>query len=412
MIGKLGDDLLVEILVRSFPDPKSAFRCKAVCKRWSSLILSPCFNRRMISHHQNVKLHPKELQSAILSLLPPMPSRVGGSLKVLDCYKDLVLCGFWDVNQDNGEHSRSYLICNPFTKQWVALPLAPRKLDGYLSPVTRLVCEPVISNKLDLGDDQSIIYSEYRCRVVCIYQDVEPLCLNLDVFCSESGEWIKDALVLDKYVRIGAKCVSVCSGEFFWMHAKVCRETAANPVKLVAGFNPFRLDIPPACIDTSTFESEDMWAISSSQGALHVISNQTNIDPRRVIVWRLEEDRKSRRKQYEGLVKNPRCCSYEATEESFRPFLHPHKPEIVFFQCGACGSTLWSCDLRREELELYAQVEEVDGSHSYAKVFEPRFSCWPTPIPRYTELRGMYNGSYSFWAQGSSEARSPSLDNW
>ncbi|CAI0547756.1 unnamed protein product [Linum tenue] len=137
MIGKLGDDLLVEILVRSFPDPKSAFRCKAVCKRWSSLILSPCFNRRMISHHQNVKLHPKELQSAILSLLPPMPSRVGGSLKVLDCYKDLVLCGFWDVNQDNGEHSRSYLICNPFTKQWVALPLAPRKLDGYLSPVTR-----------------------------------------------------------------------------------------------------------------------------------------------------------------------------------------------------------------------------------------------------------------------------------
>ncbi|CAL1405455.1 unnamed protein product [Linum trigynum] len=273
MIGKLGDDLLVEILVRSFPDPKSAFRCKAVCKRWSSLILSPCFNRRMVSHHQNVKLHPKELQSAILSLLPPMPSRVGGSLKVLDCYKDLVLCGFWDVKQDNGEHSRSYLICNPFTKQWVALPLAPRKLDGYLSPVT--------------------------------------------------------------------------SVEFFWMHTKVCRENAANPVKLVAGFNPFRLDIPPACIDTTTFASEDMWAISSSQGALHVISYQTNIDPRRVIVWRLEEDRRSWRKQYEGLVKNPRCCSYEARDESFRPFLHPHKPEIVFFQCGACGSTLWSCDLRR-----------------------------------------------------------------
>ncbi|CAN0909726.1 hypothetical protein LINGRAHAP2_LOCUS25926 [Linum grandiflorum] len=50
-ISKLGDDLLVEILIRSFPDPKSACRCKAVCKQWSSLISSPSFNRRFVSHY-------------------------------------------------------------------------------------------------------------------------------------------------------------------------------------------------------------------------------------------------------------------------------------------------------------------------------------------------------------------------
>ncbi|CAL1409520.1 unnamed protein product [Linum trigynum] len=36
-ISKLGDDLLVAILIR-LPNARSAFLCKSVCKRWSSLI--------------------------------------------------------------------------------------------------------------------------------------------------------------------------------------------------------------------------------------------------------------------------------------------------------------------------------------------------------------------------------------
>ncbi|CAN0893203.1 hypothetical protein LINGRAHAP2_LOCUS18015 [Linum grandiflorum] len=40
-ISELGDDLLVEILILSFPNPKSASRCQAVCKQWNSLISSP-----------------------------------------------------------------------------------------------------------------------------------------------------------------------------------------------------------------------------------------------------------------------------------------------------------------------------------------------------------------------------------
>ncbi|CAN0900071.1 hypothetical protein LINGRAHAP2_LOCUS20626, partial [Linum grandiflorum] len=40
-ISELEDDLLVEILILSFPNPKSASRCQAVCKQWNSLISSP-----------------------------------------------------------------------------------------------------------------------------------------------------------------------------------------------------------------------------------------------------------------------------------------------------------------------------------------------------------------------------------
>ncbi|CAI0546602.1 unnamed protein product [Linum tenue] len=51
-IGRLGDDdLLVEILIR-LPDPRSAFRCKSICKRWNSLISAPYFSRRFLSHHR------------------------------------------------------------------------------------------------------------------------------------------------------------------------------------------------------------------------------------------------------------------------------------------------------------------------------------------------------------------------
>ncbi|CAL1409716.1 unnamed protein product [Linum trigynum] len=153
-ISKLGEDLLVEILIR-LPNPRFACQCKLVGKRWSSLISSPGFNRRFVSHRQTMNLthppmpeNPFELQSTILSILPPMPSAVRSILRVLDCNQDLVLCGFWDPNSDNGELARSYLVCNPFTKRWMALPLAPRKPVTYKWPVARLVCEPRISVEL------------------------------------------------------------------------------------------------------------------------------------------------------------------------------------------------------------------------------------------------------------------------
>ncbi|CAI0397019.1 unnamed protein product [Linum tenue] len=130
-ISKLGEDLLEEILIR-LPTPRSACRCKAVCKLWRSLISSPRFNRRFVSRRQGInELQPplvlsSEDQQSIIASFVPTPS-VGHELRfaVLDSFQDLLLCGFQMPEDLDDEFRRSYFVCNPFTKQWTALPLAP-----------------------------------------------------------------------------------------------------------------------------------------------------------------------------------------------------------------------------------------------------------------------------------------------
>ncbi|CAN1221936.1 hypothetical protein LINGRAPRIM_LOCUS446 [Linum grandiflorum] len=417
-ISQLGDDLLVEILIRSFPDPKSACRCKAVSKRWSSLISSPCFNRRFVN--MNLPLHqpaspmpynPNELISVILSFLPPMP--IHRTLHILDCFKDLVLCGFWDANSWKPRPLRSYLICNPFTKKWIALPLAPWYLKrGEAVPVARLVCEPRISTNLDLGDDQeAFIYSEYRFRVVHLVQDLAAGCLGIkaDVFCSESGEWITNTKGLDLYLHLLHDERYVCSwnGKLFWACTILKPTTITN---LVGVFDPFRLDMPPTFIDTyrtTLLPAEAVCRpiVTVSQDAVYLIAynyNKYQTDNLRIaelndvgviIIWRLdvEEDGKySWRKQRKGLVKKSKCCWCGCERKVLvQPYLHPYNPEIILFKCFDCGSHLYSCDLSREgEVKLLGKLEKEDPQRFdfYAKVLEPRFSCWPTPIPTYKEL--------------------------
>ncbi|CAN0853350.1 Putative F-box/kelch-repeat protein At1g15680 [Linum grandiflorum] len=414
-ISELGTDLLVEILIR-LPNPRSACQCKLVCKRWVSLISSPRFNRSFVSRHQtrnhpHMPANPYDLKSIILNFLPPMPCRVSNGLRVLDCNKDLVLCGFWDVDCDDGEHSRTYLVCNPFTKQWIALPLSPRKYVGYTSPAARLVCEPRNSNKLDLGDGQSFVFSEYRFRVVCIYQVALPwISIKLEVFCSESGEWINEALVCDGHVKKGIKGVISCNSELFWRYDCMSYVTNDVPKDLVAVFNPFRLDMPPTSIDASSFRVYPHWSISASQGVLHAIAIENKTVPVRSSIWRLEEDGKSWRKQCEGLVNETSKCFNYQVESCYRPLLDPHKPEIVFF--NPLGSeeknAILCCDLRTQELELVAKVV---GKPDVCRlqVFQPSVSCWATLIPRYEELRGLYDGNYRFWVQSSIEAKTHPL---
>ncbi|CAL1353128.1 unnamed protein product [Linum trigynum] len=388
MIGELGSDLLEEILIR-LPDPRSTSRCKLVCKRWGSMISSPRFNRRFVSHHQArnpshppMPADPYELVEIILSFLPPVPGRVRHYLRVLDCNKDLVLCGFWDLDCDDGELSRLYLVCNPFTKQWIALPLAPSK---------------------------QLHYKSAAARVACIYQVMRPSkAVKLDVFCSESGEWIKEALVCPDHFGTILRTIS-CNGEMFWQ----CIVAHGGPSVMVAACNPFRLDLPPTLIDASAFLEKPRWYISGSQGVLHVIAieieDRTTLAVRSSI-WRLEDNRKSWTKQCEWLVnKRAKCRDYGAYG-CYQASLHPHNPEIVFFKPFHFYdvNVILCCNLRREELEFIA---EVDGSDNVCRlqVFEPRSSCWATPIPRYEKLQGMHDISYDFWVQISREAKTPSL---
>ncbi|CAL1369149.1 unnamed protein product [Linum trigynum] len=125
-ISKLGDDLLEEILIR-LPNPKFSYRCRPICKRWSSMISNPTFNRRFVSHHRSKNetggkpplLFPSDDHplSSILSFLP-VPGEITSKFTVWDSFKDLLLlCGFngrqWDTDPELG---RLFLICKSVHK--------------------------------------------------------------------------------------------------------------------------------------------------------------------------------------------------------------------------------------------------------------------------------------------------------
>ncbi|CAI0377855.1 unnamed protein product, partial [Linum tenue] len=70
-ISKLGDDLLVQVLLR-VPEARFACCCKLVCKLWNYLIFDPYLIRCFVSHHQRrnggeALLRPSD---SILSFLP------------------------------------------------------------------------------------------------------------------------------------------------------------------------------------------------------------------------------------------------------------------------------------------------------------------------------------------------------
>ncbi|CAI0542876.1 unnamed protein product [Linum tenue] len=151
MINQLGDDLLLEIFIR-LPNPRYAWQSKAVCKRWRSLISNPSFNRRFVSHHQSIsELRPPLIlpsddpESIIQSFVPAPP---GVRLVVLDSCGDLLLCGFpWDAREHAIKVYRSYIVCNPFTKQWLPLPLQPLWPTGSSGLVARWTCSvPSVEN--------------------------------------------------------------------------------------------------------------------------------------------------------------------------------------------------------------------------------------------------------------------------
>ncbi|CAI0547175.1 unnamed protein product [Linum tenue] len=353
----------------------------------------------------------------------PVPDEVGPYFRVFDSFKDLLLCGFWGAGFPEGEGvGRFYFVCNPFTKQWIALPLAPERSSGILMRLTpRLVCEPAHSIRLDLGDGRGaqFDYSSYRFRVVfrCQMTDGDE---GLDVFCSESGEWIEETLVLKTTVF---KRVVSCNGKLFFY--KEPQFGFKSPLALDV-FNPFRLDVHPRRVCTSipggaaSIPRQAVYEISVLQDALHMVlleSEFFDCSRNALSVWRLveeDDDEYSWRKLHEVFLKNTtlvlRGCNYEL-ERLFRVYLHPQRLEIVFLNyldSRNKDADVLSMDLGTGEVEFF-------GAHycPYWKPFQPKVSCWPTPIPRYEELRGTYDGSYNRLLKiKKSTAEIPPWLNW
>ncbi|CAI0472741.1 unnamed protein product [Linum tenue] len=115
-ISKLGDDLLEEVLIRSFPNPRSACRSKPVCKRWNTLISNARFNRRFVSHHHHhdrngaespppriILLSKDDPLPSLLSCFLPVPDGLRSHFIIWDSFEDLLLCGFQKTRGELGQ---------------------------------------------------------------------------------------------------------------------------------------------------------------------------------------------------------------------------------------------------------------------------------------------------------------------
>ncbi|CAI0386696.1 unnamed protein product [Linum tenue] len=315
---------------------------------------------------------------------------------------------------------RTFLVCNPFTKQWVALPLAPPRPIGGRVSIARLVCRPSSSVvTLDAGDVSKPALThhfEYEFRVVRMSRFKSSVS-ELDVFCSKSGEWTMVALDLGGRLtpRWGlANTVVSLNGKLYWM----------NTGSQVIRWNPFSLEVEEEedhdalRIPRGVSDSEIEFCLCVSQGdlCLFFIDGVTFESPRDVLsVWRQGYGRRGWRRYHQvALNKLMSRIVYDQHGREIRRFelefsnvvgQHPEKSEIVLVEFlypnGQIG--VYSCNLRTKELKFLFEQKDYFQGHM---VFQPKVSLWPTQFSNYEKLRGCYDGSYSGWVQSSNQSTS------
>ncbi|RCV23965.1 hypothetical protein SETIT_5G047400v2 [Setaria italica] len=126
-VGSLTDDVLVDIL-RRLP-ARSLCCCKCVCRSWKRVI-SDSYHRKEFSQTVagffygswwNGTRHFTSItdERPSLSFLPFPLDKV----LVSYCYSSLIFC--WCVGPDG---LRRYVVCNPMTEKWLALPRSIRSV--------------------------------------------------------------------------------------------------------------------------------------------------------------------------------------------------------------------------------------------------------------------------------------------
>ncbi|XP_074307252.1 uncharacterized protein LOC141642370 [Silene latifolia] len=221
--------LLWEILTR-LTCMKSAMRCKAVCKSWLSVILSPQFMGRLLRKHVYGKnheainmsplppfglvirpnlfgtskgqlLYPKNMKFGLLGhFLPNLFSTItsddGPQVKVTATCNDMILC-----EEDRFKQSDRMYICNARTRKWIALPRPGR---SYRRFFVGFACDPY--NCKD--DEQVMEYSVVMVNCEDRGYVKNPFQFEIQIFSSLIGKWKEFTLSLPKSFKT---CFSCCS---------------------------------------------------------------------------------------------------------------------------------------------------------------------------------------------------------
>ncbi|KAL6137219.1 hypothetical protein ACLB2K_062511 [Fragaria x ananassa] len=218
-IDDLPDVALIEILAR-LPHNKLVFQCKCVCTRWLSLISGEELQCRFLwlQRRQNGNLAPigrtlilrdaKDRREFFIlpELELPIFKTHKFSMRFLPCFEapehieidddegpivvgmhnDLVMCC------ETMLYQRDYYICNPYTKQFVHIPLSSRCLKEVR---VGFICDPYYKEKVDLKQESNIqVDSDFRFSIVRIVPQLsDQYCsafkFDVEIFSSETGRW-------------------------------------------------------------------------------------------------------------------------------------------------------------------------------------------------------------------------------
>ncbi|XP_050105177.1 uncharacterized protein LOC126584852 isoform X1 [Malus sylvestris] len=342
------------------------------------------------------------------------------TLFVLGACNDLLLCS------PEKDDQRELYICNPYTKQWVAVPPPPEV--QCICPPIGFICEPYYnssSKKDDLDDSVNDhhcksqhklsctststtsytnttiqLNAEYRCRVVRILQDG-----HVDLFFSETCYWRESVNVAFPrcYTEICSGGVAH-NGKLYW-HGSDEFSTTDDFTAFTFELDPFgtttadgNINVDKCCITLGPVDSTDFqltttschMSLGSSQGCLQVCPREFTDN---FSVWELEEvagredDLKWRLVvdevslyQIDSYSKHPLLLNYGGQKFiKIELGFHPNYKDIIYLDDY---SQVLMCNLSARTLELVPGIPsfgiylDQQGIHPFV------LPWWPTPVPK------------------------------
>ncbi|KAL7132806.1 hypothetical protein ABFS83_12G099100 [Erythranthe nasuta] len=205
------DETLLEILVKI--PAKSIFRFKCVSKNWLSLISEPSFFTRYINSRYDSPPFSLVFQSSNTARAHFFVSTEKNTLKnLISLHDQIPLLKIESTNNDlilyrsENSHQAVFLLANPFTKQFISLPMhSKRRSSGPTG---------LISNVEDGITSYNVV------RVIIKSS------LNLEIFSSEKGEWTNFKAVINNCtskVEFDARPCVAFKGVLHW----ICNKTRA-----------------------------------------------------------------------------------------------------------------------------------------------------------------------------------------
>ncbi|CAK7351289.1 unnamed protein product [Dovyalis caffra] len=373
-------DLLIEVFQR-LPTTKSAFLCKCVCKNWYSMISTPYFACRFITHNFNSRY--KQKPSALIvnyindrngiGLLTlsdePMFKSEGfelnylpernGSVRVSAVFNDLMVCSV----DEFGYGKLRFYICNPFTMQWVSLPSLDYGIDIVYPSRVGFVCEPYY---FEDSRGKCTINCRYRFRVVQFFYKQTDRQLIVWTCCSETQTWCKSVFEVLEYRWL--KNVVAYNGKLLWYSGKH-----------VVAYDPFNLELS-TFIDCFHITGDSR--ITVFRGVLRLMELVDLGTSWSLAIWKLKDYNKG-----EWSLENQVDLHTMIPESS----LVQEIVDDVYQVCELLGcdgdivylqfeTSVLSCNMRTKELKMAGKIPGESYFYCLEKAFHIELPLWPTPI--------------------------------